>query len=361
MRLFGPPLLGAFLLAFLIPAAAPAQPVVELRPSARFDAAPFSSLRGLVALRDGSVVVVDPIEGGLFRVDLERGVREPVGREGAGPDEYDAPTGIGPWRGDSILVTDLRNARLAVLDGDLRMGRTLPMSGPGYSIPRASDREGGLFFDLNARVRVQRQRDGSRRELAPVVRWDTRAGQGDTLGHIAVPIGASAGPFPQRDEWGVGPDGRVAIVRNREVYRLDWVLPDGVVVEGPVIDEERLPVTDRDRELWLEGNGGGGGGSIGVPGGAARSSVSFPDHLPRVRWRGVYVDGQGRAWVVRHQPLEDRRPLLDVFDAGGERVGRVRLPEGREIVAVAGGALWAVRVDEVDFEWLERYELPDFG
>lgn len=47
-----------------------------------------------------------------------------------------------------------------------------------------------------------------------------------------------------------------------------------------------------------------------------------------------------------------------MFDPAGRRVAQVRLPEDRRIVSFGDGHLYVERRDELDFAWLERYEMP---
>lgn len=349
---------AALLLAALGAPGATAGQVIELQPVLAFDAEPFSRVRGLVERADGTLIVVDQVDNAVYRVDPARGERAQIGRIGAGPGEFDGPTGIGPWSGDSVRVTDLGNGRLAVLGPNLETVRTLPMFGEQYSIPRASDVAGRLYFDLASRVRSARREDRTVEPVAAIVRWDGAAGRADTVGRIRFPGEDQPGPFPPWDAWGVGADGRVAIVRNQDAYRLDWVLPDGRQVRGPVVEEDRIRLTERDRATWMKRypQGGSRVRMAGQPAPPAEPPV-FPDRFPYTATQGAHVDHAGRAWVERSQPLAESRPLLDVFDGSGRRVARVRLPAGRRVVGFGPGGLWAVRVDEVDLQWLERYDV----
>lgn len=349
---------ASLLLLALGAAGAAAQPVLDLRPALAFDAEPFSRVRGLVERGDGALIVVDQVDNAVYRVDPERGTRTQIGRIGAGPGEFDGPTGVGPWSGDSVLVTDLGNGRLAVLGPTLETVRTMPMFGEQYSIPRATDDAGRLYFDQSARVRSARRQDRTVEPVAPVLRWDGAAERTDTVGRVRFPGEDRPGPFPEWDAWGVGTDGRVAIARNQDEYRVEWVLPDGREISGPVVEEERIRLTDRDRAVWLERypQGGATMRMAGQPA-APAEPPAFPDRFPYTSTQGVHVDLAGRAWVERSQPLAESRPLVDVFDGRGRRVARVRLPAGRRVVGFGPGGLWAVRVDEVDLQWLERYDV----
>lgn len=340
-----------------LPSAVQARQTFDLQPAVRFEAEPFSRVRGLVELDGRVVLLVDQTENALYRVDLGRGTREQIGRSGAGPGEYENPTGVGPWSGDSLLVSDLGNGRLAVLGPDLAMARTMPMFGEHYSLPSSTDGQGRIYFDLAASLSIERRRGNPVSDSAAVVRWDEPRSRADTIARIFLPV--ESGPISSRDVWAAGPDGRVAVARNQERLRVDWILPDGRTVTGPVIDEERPSVTDRDVEIWMERHPQGGS-SIRMAGEPVRPPrpPQLPDRFPYVTWGGVHVDPDGRAWVVRYQPLTEPRPLIGVFDGSGRRIAQVRLPEGREVIGVGRRGLWAVRVDELGLQWLERYDIP---
>ena len=68
------------------PAAAQKVPVVDLQPTRQF-AQPFSRIRGVRELSDGSVLIADQIEVAVYRIRFETGERVRIGREGAGPQE----------------------------------------------------------------------------------------------------------------------------------------------------------------------------------------------------------------------------------------------------------------------------------
>lgn len=351
------------LAAALLAASITAQDVQVLAPSARFEADAFTRIRGLLELTDGTAIVVDQRENALWRVDFGRGVRERIGGEGAGPNEYDNPTGVHPFRGDSALVVDLGNGRLAVLGPDLRMARTVAMFAPGRSIPEAADRAGRLYFDGVTGLRIEKRRNPGAGDLAPLIRWDLTAERGDTIAQLTIPGPATPAVWNAWDEWATGADGRVVIVRNQDAYRVDWVMVDGRTVRGAEIDAERVDVTSADRAQWAEENPRGLPGVSMRPAGQAAppartvTDVAFPDEFPYAKPADVWVDEEGRAWVGRFEHLSEERPLYDVFDARGIRIARVRLPAKRRVVGVGRGVLYAVHVDEVDLQWLERYPI----
>jgi hypothetical protein len=350
--------------ALVVSAGAHAQEVRVLASAAALETESFTRIRGLIELRDGTLLVSDQTENAVWRVDLAGGVRERVGREGAGPGEYQSPTGVMAFRGDSAVVSDLGNGRLAVLGPGLEMGRTIPMFAVGGTIAGATDTLGGFYVDRVTEVRVARVRDPAAGDRATLLRFAPGDGpvsstEGETITHLTV----AGPPNPQIwypwDGWAVGRDGRVLVVRNQDEYRVDWHFRDGRSVRGPVVADERVEVSGEDRRIWSEQHpGGAAGGSVSFGGQPARRPQpgEFPDRFPFANSRDVWVDREGRGWVGRYEHQSEKRPLFDVFDDAGRRVARVRLPEGRQVVGFGRGALYAVRVDEVDLQWLERYD-----
>jgi hypothetical protein len=69
------------------------------------------------------------------------------------------------------------------------------------------------------------------------------------------------------------------------------------------------------------------------------------------------VDPLGYLWVERHVPA-GVAPVLDVFDAEGDRVGSVTIPVSSSLRGFGDGTLYLTRWDDLGFQWLERYGRP---
>jgi hypothetical protein len=178
-----------------------------------------------------------------------------------------------------------------------------------------------------------------------------------------VPGGVNPGPFAPWDMWAVSADGRIAIARNGPEYRVDWVSPRGEWTRGIPVAESPLRVNaaDREEQQVNPGRGGGASASVGRSGEQSPPRAprrdDLPEHFPFVRYHGVWVSEDGRAWVDRYQHLKEKRPLLDVFDARGRLTSRHRLPEGRQVVGFGPRGLYAVHIDDDGLQWLERYPI----
>jgi hypothetical protein len=329
-----------------------------LQRSAALETEPFSRIRGIQEMADGRLLIADQIESAVYVVDLRAGTRIQVGNEGSGPQEYRQPTGILPFRGDSALLMDLPNGRIGVMSADGRIARTEPLFRPNVSIPTGADRQGNLYWDHVSAVRLEKRENPSA-DQAAVARFSQATGEIDTLAFLTIPGGVNPSAFPDWDEWAVSLDGRIAIVRNQAEYRLDWIDADGRVTRGPPVAFDPIRVTDRDREILRSRPGGGRASGVSMGrGGAQPPMLDVPDQFPPARQQGLWLAPDGTAFVERQRPLSDRRPLLDVFDASGQRTASVRLPEGRRVIGVGPSGIYAVRVDDDDLLWLERYDRP---
>ena len=385
---------AAVLAGFLwLPSPAAAQDVQEhalAGPEATFPEG-FSRLSGMRELADGRVMVADGLGQVLVIADLASGAADTIGAEGQGPDEYREPDGLFVLPGDSTLLVDLGNGRLTAIAPDGSFGETTPIAQPAERglllvLPRATDSAGGIYFQQMGGM-------GSARGLpdsAAVVRFDRASGAYDTLALVKMPerkVSESGGgnernvmmrpvPLSAEDAWSVGLDGRVAVARagtKQGEYWIDWFLPDGLAISGTPTKYRPVKIGAAEKQEWVQNlgsdglrvmitNDGGsmqasmsrGGGSRGLP---DVDGFDWPDAMPAFTSNAVQVDPKGYAWVVR-ETATDEAPLVDVFGPDGTLKARVRLPKACEIAGFGTHAVYLVRTDDLDFQWLERYELP---
>lgn len=351
----------------------------------------FSRLSGMRELADGRVMVADGLGQVLVIADLASGAADTIGAEGQGPEEYREPDGLFVLPGDSTLLVDLGNGRVTAIAPDGSFGETTPIAQPAERgltlvLPRATDGSGGIYFQQMGGM-------GSARGLpdsAAVVRFDRASGSYDTLAFVKMPerkVSESGGtgernvmmrpvPLSAEDAWGVGLDGRVAVARagtKQGEYWLEWVLPDGQAVSGKPTKYRPVKIGTAEKQEWVQNlgtdglrvmitNDGGsmqanmsrGGGGRGLP---DVDGFDWPDAMPAFTSDAVHVDPDGNAWVVR-QTAAGEAPQADVFGPDGTLKARVRLPKGCEIAGFGADAVYLVRTDDLDFQWLERYQPP---
>jgi len=343
---------------------------------------PFSYLSGVRELTDGTILAADPISQVLLRLDLESGTADTLGRQGAGPQEYEGPDEVFPLPGDSTLLVDLGNGRLTVIDPEGTFVAWTPRttkneSAPG-SIrivdPRFVDTAGNIYLTAPCWL-------GGPPDSTAIHRVDRESDVETPVASIWIPAGAR---FPRGgkrptlvpvDRWAVGADGRVAVVRANG-YSVDWYLPDGSIIQGPPNDAETFPVGPAEKEAQVELSkanaiftiASGPAGRIesmqtsrGLPPGTTREVDDFewPKVLPV--FRRALVSTRGEAWVERYMPAAGLG-RVEVFDEQGIGLGFIELPARSNVIgfgarADAGATVYLARTDDVGLIWLERHRI----
>ncbi len=356
-------------------------------PSASFPRE-FSTIRGLLELPDGRLLIADGLGQALMIVDLATGSADTVGRTGQGPEEYRQPDGLYGLPGNSILLVDLGNGRLTELGPDLSFGQTMPLaqgdptSGMGMSlrIPQGVDAEGRVYYQGRGNMSPGRPLPDS----GTVLRWNRESGLVDTLANVKLQemnrttsggpnnqnVSISPVPLSPQDGWAAASDGRVAVVRSSP-YRVDWIQTDGQIIVGPA-NEYRPTRISRDHKIAYLEDRQRNAMSVSIQMNNGRRSMAFsrggrsgepdpdayewPDLMPAFDATGVEVSPDGALWVKRYLGA-DGPPTFDVFDGQGKLTKRVVLPEGRELIGFGAGVVYLVRIDEFDLQWLEVYSL----
>ena len=341
----------------------------------------FSQIRGVRELRDGRLLVTDWTDEVLLVADLRTGGVRQLGRKGAGPAEYRLPAALLPLPGDSTLLVDQGNERLAVISPALTITRSFSSHRPGLShtvIPRAIDSAGRFYFEIPNWTRP----DAKLNDSVAVVRWDPRTGVEETVGRVRAETFRKPGRrlrpslpyviFAPQDVWQADGAGRVAFVRSAG-YRVEWREPrDGRIVRGPPTPFQPLRVTAADRTEYVRRfvttSPVGGKSSSGLSATPAEEATPeaiaamvpdqefattrppFTDFTPRIA-------PDGTLWVER-SVATGAPQTFDLFDGRGLLLRVVSLPAGRRLLALGAGVAYLASVNEDGVERLERYRLP---
>jgi hypothetical protein len=349
-------------------------------------AEPFSNITGLRELSDGRVLLADQLERHVSFIDFASGDVQQIGREGQGPGEYATPSGLIPLPNDQSLLVDFGNMRLTRVEANGRLTDTWPMMrGDGTFIrPAGSDQQGRLYFSTAGVMIMRRGGDGGVAEpsdSAAVQRWDPTTDVVDTVGMVKTPqtsvttrpmssggmsfSGAMMQPFASADAWGVAPDGRVAIARSAP-YRLDW-FHGSDATQGAPVDYQPIRITQAEKEAWADRQAEQGATMRirGTDGNRSQSfqmprpnidEIEFPEFKPPFEGRSIRITPWSEVWVERTTAHDATSIQYDVFDSQGRRVKQIQLPEGRELVGFGREAVYVVRTDADDLQWLEKYE-----
>lgn len=361
-------------------------PVVQLGEAEAAWAGAFAVVSTVRELPGGRVVVADPLGQVVVSLDMGAGVADTIGRTGAGPAEYRQPDAVWPLPGDRTLLVDLGNGRLTELSPGLEFGDTRPYAtvdpAAGAMIrmhPQGVDGMGRIYF----RGTPGFDEDP---DSVKILRMDLGTGEIDSVGVFkredrtreesgdatSQNVSITQVPLSPADAWGVAADGRVVVVRAGD-YHVDWIEADGSVTSGPPVPYAPVRIGQAEKQEWSDHRSEAGGG-LGIQvmqnngnvritarrGGGGDDNLDdylWPEVKPAFYNRPVPVDGLGRAWVRRHRDAGEA-PRYDVFDGGGQLVMSVELPMARRVVSFGDGTLYAVRMDDVGLQYLERFALP---
>ncbi len=349
----------------------------------------FSFLSGVRELPDGRLLAADPLSQVLLRVDMDAGTADTLGGVGGGPEEYQQPDQVFPLPGDSTLLVDLGKTYLTVIgpDGTFHdgMSMALPTDDGSMSIiiPRQVDGSGRMYFESmgsfgqgpSDSIGVSRY-DRSTNTTETVARsWRTEP----VMTRSGDNVSMSLPRMVPNDDWAVGSDGRVAVIRANG-YFVEWHMPDGQVVIGPETPYEAIAISYADKEADLEGSSGAGlsiavmrdnSGATnmqmsrgGFRGGGDQPTVEdreWGETFPPFQNRRSVVSPSNEVWVLRWLPV-DRPATMDVFGPDGVLKGSVNIPDRTQLIGFgrgpAGGEVaYFVRTDDVDLKWLERYRV----
>jgi hypothetical protein len=338
----------------------------------------FSQVRGVRELPDGRVLVTDRLEERLYVASFTTGALVSISRPGRGPLEFHLPTALIPFTGDSTLLLDEGNSRLAVIGPDLRIHRSFTLRLPGIGFPlgtRGVDAQGRFYVQIPGWISNARERADS----VWLVRFDPARARVDTLaslkGSTSPPqrdgrqLGIPFVPFAPQDNWMVARDGRVALVRSTP-YHVEWRAADGRRTRGATVAHSPIRVTMDDRVAFTRSfiaNSPIGGRDPNGGMSAAPAELLTDRSIREVAQRNAFADVMGPFTAA--VPFVDAADLLwvertvsagtsgewDVFDASGRLVRRVAIPVGRRLVGVGRGTLYLVAADEDGIERLERY------
>jgi hypothetical protein len=245
-------------------------------------------------------------------------------------------------------------------------------------VPKWSDAQGRIFTEGSAyAVGELRAADST-----AITRFARGAAKGDTLawvhldketiaisnvpgGGVSVSNGVRA--FASRDDWVALPDGGVAVVRVAD-YHVDWYSKSGVHTAGPAVATDRIAVTTVDKEqakkqrlaamrsaMPRNGNATASTPPPDVPG---LPDLTFPAFKPPFEMGNTFARPNGEVWVLRSRTAGDQVAVYDVFSPLGGIIGRVAFPPRTQLVGFGNETLYAVRLDDDDLQYLERWRLP---
>jgi hypothetical protein len=263
-----------------------------------------------VVLSDGGLAVIDVTRIHFFDA---RGIRRKiVGRQGAGPQEFQYLEAICRTRGDTIIVSDNHNRREAVLDRSGSIVRTIPEGDLG-----------GVPFDFCFS-------DGTflREKLAgPVTFRFVHLTRVRVDGSTANVIG----DFPAQRADAITQTFEIAAAWGTHLYYASPALDEVRIFDdaGKLMvmirtNDPRTPVTDAEVEHRLATMS-----PLGTPEAERRARLNRIRAMPHAKvwpaFRDMVVGADGRIWESDYT-TRDEPEVYTAYDSTGRIMGRLTLP-----------------------------------
>ena len=305
----------------------------------------FGNVAGAVTGADGRIYVLDQQAQTVRVFNPDGSVSASLGGPGQGPGELGQLATSIIAVGDTVMVSDWVNARMAIWGptDEVIPSRPLPLPAPARSWWRTGA-DGGIWFRALRRTLSEDNRWGGEDYL---LRWDPLTESADTIHQFIYTESDLGGrgeprlpPVVNAPVWTVLPGGEVAIadLESSEIRILgrDGALTrilrvEGVEPEAPGIgDRAALIEALRNRLAFLGGD----------PATVDNIPVTFPPVLPT--WTDLHAAPDGRLWAQRRGAIENVHPMSlntpdppvgwggtewYVFGADGRFARQVTLPE----------------------------------
>jgi hypothetical protein len=319
----------------------PPAPVVELSAGPDTVSTGYAEIVDAEWLGGDRWAVVAPLDVTVGLVSLD--AREVVPLGGEGTKEIGNPSIVFVAR-DTLYVGDWGLRRVSLWTRDGRLARAIRAPGRARgALPDARDDAGRWYLEL----KPPSGPDGSgNRDSAAVVAAGPGFERLDTVARLApLDLAEVAGDAGHRfepralsgtDRWGVLPDGSVWVARLTQ-NRVDWRAADGAWVEGDLLPDRVLEVTQYDRELFYRK----------FPPELRATAEQLPFAAVKPPFEAGLTSPAGTVWLEKSRAPADSSRRYHEVDRAGRLVREIRVPGTGRIVAVgAEEALVAERVTD---------------
>jgi hypothetical protein len=333
----------------------------------------FGNITGLGVLSDGCLVVADAMAQHLKFFSPEGVHIRTVGEPGSGPGQYGDWLHVMVSPGDTLVVYDWTNMRVAWLAPDgTWLGSTRFDYGNGWEVLEWEDDPSGRIVTMMGALRYPGS--PATDTLDVILARNIRGEVLDTLGRVPASLNyvvsgdATAAYYhPGASDVSLSWDGGMVTGRSDQ-YRLLRYDSTGRLDRIVTLDRERLPFTSEDRDvvmtrfenIWRE---------YEVPPARIaqlKSRIHFSDTYPA--WQRFACGPEGSLWVQQNLPYseldpDERKDLFigydpvaahrwDVFDREGRYLGVVEEPEGFIWFRTVDDIMYGTWTDELKVQYV---------
>ncbi len=315
----------------------------------------FGQVANLIELRDGRVALVDfPEKSFLFgsfepaKIDTI-GVRaDTILPSDPAAGKYKLPGQVLRFPGDTIGLVDYAAERTTLWNekGDfLAVLHLQQVAGPNQ--PLVYDTTGYAYKpDFRAVMGGLEPGGKVNTDSAPVLRFPREGTIADTVAKLKLPelgeglFGEATKQVPTiyggTDIFGVSADGFVWVARASS-NSVDWRSPDGKWRRGASRSYQKVPVTQVDKDRFMENVRR----QMQQTGGPAGLEIRYPFASNKPPFSTGSSSPEGEVWLLRSRSGDDPVPVYDVIGRDGRLIRTVRLPSGTTLLGIGiKGALY---------------------
>ena len=300
-----------------------------------------TALRSLHLLSDGRIAAIDREAVVVVILDPSTGSRSTHGRRGSGPQELGSSSSISAVVGDTLLLYDGQNRRLAVVDPDSGFLGTFPL--PASLLPLGRSADGAILGMISGFGGFGTANGEVRRSRNAIVSWLPGAQTADTVLEVDGSVmyyttqsrnGRAVGitgrnvnfsPFPSHRQWG-----DLLLVAPADPWTLQRFDTDGVLREVITIDVPSIAPSDSLIRADVEQSLAGLEPEyVDTAGERLRQELMAVPVFERVpAYQGTAVTPGGLLWVLDFRIPRQEGWAATLLDQSGRILGRIEEPTG---------------------------------
>lgn len=342
-------------------------PIIEIGGAEVEEAYSLYQVSDAVPLPDGGVVLANGGAADVRYYDPAGTHVRTSGRRGEGPGEFQRPQRLIALPGDSVLVVDGMSGRASVLDPDGVFARDFRVgSGPGVgAIGRLAD--GNLVATQNVFLATDITNGFQRNDITFVMISPTGEVL-DTIVSVAgaertIELGQSSGqirsimirspPFSKSTVYAAKED--VLLVATQESPEIRVYGSDGALRRIIRTGTPMPAVTEEHLDAWHERT------REGMTEEQRQQSLTRPEWPDAGKivppFQAIAIDDGGNVWAADYDDRVNTPGTWSVYDAEGDFIARIRMPEGFRLLHAGGDFVIGVERDEYDVELVRTYRV----
>ncbi len=333
---------------------------------------PFQQLSNVVELSDGRVAFAELKDKTFLYSDLKSGETTPIGEhadtirpDDPAPGKHKLPGYVLRFSGDTIGLVDFAAERTTIWDAKGQFIRVLGGRGVGGSNQPINYDSKWHGYKEDIRSVLGGLEPGQ--ELAfdslSVLRITPGDTVADTVAKLKLPVWGRgqfgeqmkivSTIFSGRDLFGTLPDGSLWAARASN-NAVDWLSPDGKWSKGPSRSFEKIPVSQAEKDFFLERLRR----QMAQMGAPAGIELSYPFADEKPPFIAGLTNPAGEVWLQRARPFEDSIPVWDVVGRDGKQLRTVQLPKSASLAGFgAEGHVYVILRENDGRQTIARYSV----